>query len=187
MPTIQQLVRKGRQSKMAKAKTRAEEERHIYRDMLEQVHDRSLRERLELRKEAQIKLEAAAERGRARKQRILVLERELKARSQVEEEKNAYKEQCMALMEQCSSLMDQLRQASGVAPEMPPVQAPPPPPPPNARGGGASRRSDRDVGSPAGGGLMGLMQGARASLRSSISTVGGPPPEDERPRRGPAA
>ena len=86
--------------------------------------------------------------------------------------------------------MDQLRQASGVAPELPEVQQPPPPPPQaNPRGSARSRGSEREMGSPAAGGLMGLMQNAKASLRSSISSVGGgqQPAEDERPRRGPAA
>ena len=70
---------------------------------------------MDLRKDAQAKLDASASRNRAKKARIAALEKELKERSQVEEEKNAYKEQCAALMEQCSSLMEQLRAAHGGA------------------------------------------------------------------------
>ena len=81
----------------------------------------------------------------------------------------------MALMEQCSSLMDQLRQANGVAPEMPAVASPAAPPPQSARAHA----------SPAGpaGGLMSLMQGARNSLRSSIASGVGGATDDERQSR----
>ena len=104
-----------RMEEMHKAKTKAEEERSIYRLMLEQAHERALKERMELRKDAQAKLDASANRNRAKKARIVTLEKELHERAQVEEEKNAYKEQCAALMEQCSSLMEQLRVAHGGA------------------------------------------------------------------------
>jgi hypothetical protein len=84
---------------MEKAKTRAEEERAIYRNMLEQAHERALREKHELRLQAQSKLEASAARNTRRKQRIALLEKELKEKGQVEEEKNAFKEQYRAVME----------------------------------------------------------------------------------------
>ena len=56
--------------------------------MLEQAHERNLKERQELRKEVQAKLDASASRNRAKKARIAQLDKELHERSQVEEEKN---------------------------------------------------------------------------------------------------
>ena len=56
---------------------RAAEERDVYRNMLEQAHERALKERQELRRDAQSKLEASAVRVRARKQRVQQLEKEL--------------------------------------------------------------------------------------------------------------
>ena len=43
---------------------------------------------------------------------------------QVEEEKNAYREQCSALMEQCSALMEQLRASAGFDQPLPVLPAP---------------------------------------------------------------
>ena len=60
---------------MAKAKTKAEEERSIYRLMLEQAHERALKERHELRKDAQAKLDASANRNRAKKARASLIAR----------------------------------------------------------------------------------------------------------------
>ena len=117
---------------MGKAKARAEEERDIYKHMLEQGHERSLKERQELRRDAQSKLEASAVRMRAKKQRVQQLEKELRERSQVEEEKNAYREQCQVLMEQCQSLMEQLSAAHGGDR---PLQLPPPQSPRGNAGG----------------------------------------------------
>ena len=83
------------------------------------------------------KLDASANRNRAKKARIAALEKELHVKAQMAEERNAYKEQCAALMEQCSSLMEQLRTSQGFDPELPVVrnanemQSPP------ARGGGS--------------------------------------------------
>jgi hypothetical protein len=110
---------------MAKAKARAEEERDVYRQMLEQAHERALKERQELRRDAQSKLEASAVRVRSKKHRVLQLEKELREKGQVEEEKNAYREQCQALMEQCQSLMEQLSAAhgGGHAVQLPPARA----------------------------------------------------------------
>ena len=101
------------------------------------VSQRALKERQELRKDAQAKLDASANRNRAKKARIAALEKELHVKAQMAEERNAYKEQCAALMEQCSSLMEQLRTSQGFDPELPVVrnanemQSPP------ARGGGS--------------------------------------------------
>jgi chromosome segregation ATPase len=108
-----------RMEEMGKAKAKAEAERSVCRFMLEQVHERGLQERQELRKDAQAKLDASAHRNRTKKRRISLLEKELREKAQIEEEKKAYKEQCAALMEQCSSLMEQLRAAHGADVEMP--------------------------------------------------------------------
>jgi len=108
-----------RMEEMGKAKAKAEAERSVCRFMLEQVHERGLQERQELRKDAQAKLDASAHRNRTKKRRISLLEKEPREKAQVEEEKNAYKEQCAALMEQCSFLMEQLRAAHGAEIEMP--------------------------------------------------------------------
>ena len=143
-----------RMEEMSKAKARAEEERSVYREMLEQVHERGLKDRQELRRDAQSKLETVSARARARKARILLLEKELRERSQVEEEKNAYREQCSALMEQCSSLMEQLRQAHGIEPELPPVEQPAP----RAAAAGSKLNSP-----------PGFMERMRSNLRSSMS------------------
>ena len=115
---------------------------------------RALKERQELRKDAQAKLDASANRNRAKKARMQLLEKELQEKAQVAEEKNAYKEQCAALMEQCSSLMEQLRASQGFDPELPQVQS----------------RADQ-LGSPQGrhGSFMDRM-------RSGIRQVAQPPP-----------
>lgn len=115
---------------MGKAKSRAEEERAIYRLMLEQAHERAQKERQELRRDAQAKLEQSTARVRSKKQRVQALEKELREKAQVEEEKNAYQEQCHALMEQCQSLMEQLSAAHGCsqAVQLPPVRNHPPSP-----------------------------------------------------------
>ena len=100
-----------RMEEMAKAKAKAEEEKNVFRLMLEQAHERGLKERMELRRDAQAKIESSAARVRTKKLRIAELEKQLTAKLQLEEEKNAYREQCSALMEQCSSLMEQLAAA----------------------------------------------------------------------------
>ena len=109
---------------MGKAKARAEEERAIYRLMLEQVHERALKERTDIRRDAQSKLEASAARMHRKKQQLVQVERQRaqleeelaqaqKDKSQVNEEKNVYRQQCQDLMEQCQSLMAQLSLAHG--------------------------------------------------------------------------
>ena len=62
------------------------------------VSQRALKERQELRKDAQAKLDASANRNRAKKARIAALEKELHVKAQMAEERNAYKEQCAALI-----------------------------------------------------------------------------------------
>ena len=62
---------------MAKAKLKAEDEKNIFRHMLEQAHERSLKERHELRRDAQAKIESSSSRIRAKKARIAELEKEL--------------------------------------------------------------------------------------------------------------
>jgi hypothetical protein len=141
---------------MAKAKHRAEEERDVYRHMLEQVYERSMKERQELRRDAQSKLEASAGRVRTKKQRVLQLEKELREKGQVEEEKNAYREQCQALMEQCQSLMEQLSAAHGGGDELHP---------PEARG---ARGSSTPVTSPS---PHSLLDRVRSGVRSSIAAA----------------
>ncbi len=135
-----------RMEEMAKAKLKAEDEKNIFRHMLEQAHERSLKERHELRRDAQAKIESSSSRIRAKKARIAELEKELLERRQVEEEKNQYREQCSALMEQCSSLMEQLSaahagvgvggggiDASALGPRVGDGAPPPPGPPPREK------------------------------------------------------
>ena len=143
-----------RMEEMGKAKAKAEEERSMYRRMLEQVHERGLQERQELRKDAQAKLVASANRNRAKKSRISLLEKELREKAQVEEEKNAYKEQCAALMEQCSSLMEQLRVAHGAEIEMP-----------------APRSASKSITSPPGGGSF--LDRVRSGIRHASEAAKG--------------
>ena len=138
---------------MGKAKSRAEEERSIYRVMLEQAHERALKERQELRRDAQAKLEQSSARVRAKKQRVQVLEKELREKAQVEEEKNAYREQCQALMEQCQSLMEQLSAAHGGSQ---PVHLPPP------------RSSPQAMSSP---GQGSLFERVRSGVRSGMAAA----------------
>lgn len=159
---------------MEKAKKSAEEERSTYRLMLEQAHERGLKERQELRRDAQEKLHKSANRNRDKKQRIAELEKELKERSQVEEEKNAYKEQCAALMEQCSSLMEQLREAHGGGE----VMMPPPPPPPPPQQGGAAGGGRKSITSPDGakGSFMDRVRSGMRSARENLQQ-----PHDARP------
>mmetsp|Transcript_36834 Transcript_36834/g.97372 ORF Transcript_36834/g.97372 Transcript_36834/m.97372 type:complete len:174 (-) Transcript_36834:490-1011(-) len=119
---------------MGKAKTRAEEERSVYRLMLEQVHERALKERTELRRDALSKQEAVTARLKTRKLRVTQLERERtqleeelaaahREKAQADEEKTVYRQQCQDLMEQCQSLMEQLSAAhGGEQPQMPPVR-----------------------------------------------------------------
>jgi len=149
---------------MGKAKTRAEEERSVYRLMLEQAHERALRERTELRRDAQSKQEAITARLRTKKQRVAHLEKEKtqhddelaqahKEKAQVEEEKNVYRQQCQDLMVQCQSLMEQLSAAHGGEQPMqlPPVRAPSLPasatpmgsPPSHGNGGGTGSLFER--------------------------------------------
>ena len=61
----------------AQAKAKAEEEKNVFRHMLELAHERALRERQELRRDAQSKIEAAAARIRSKKQRVASLEAQL--------------------------------------------------------------------------------------------------------------
>ncbi|KAL1496526.1 hypothetical protein AB1Y20_016479 [Prymnesium parvum] len=88
---------------MAKAKQQAEEEKNIYRQMLEQAHERALKERQELRREAHGKIEASAARIRVKQQRIVQLEKQLREKEQDLEEVKMYKEQFMQLTEQMSA------------------------------------------------------------------------------------
>jgi len=87
---------------MTKAKNQAEEEKNVYRLMLEQAHERSLKERQELRRDAHSKIEASAARIRVKQQRIVQLEKQLHEKAQVEEEVKMYREQYNALAEQFS-------------------------------------------------------------------------------------
>ena len=100
---------------MGKAKNKAEEEKSVFRLMLEQAHERALKERQELRRDAQSKIEASAARIRVKQQRIVQLEKQLKEKAQVEEEVRMYREQCSALMEQLSAA-----QQSAPSPRAPP-------------------------------------------------------------------
>ena len=92
---------------MTKSKNQAEEEKNIYRLMLEQAHERALKERQELRRDAQSKIEASAARIRVKQQRVVQLEKQLREKAQVEEEVKMYREQCNALMEQLSASAQQ--------------------------------------------------------------------------------
>ena len=80
----------------------------------------------------------------------------------MEEEKNAYKEQCAALMEQCSSLMEQLREAHGGGE----VMMPPPPPPPAQGGGG--RKSIASPDGKHGGSFMDRVRSGMRSARENL-------------------
>lgn len=71
--------------------------------LLQQVHERAAKERHDLRREAQAKIEASAARLRVKQQRIVQLEKSLRDKSQVEEEVKMYREQCNQLMEQLSA------------------------------------------------------------------------------------
>ena len=85
----------------------------------------------------------------------------------MEEEKNAYREQCNALMEQCSSLMEQLRQAHGA--DGPPIELPPPPPPLGFDG--PPQRSHRNsLSSPPG--MGGLLERVRSGIQRKLDGVG---------------
>jgi len=164
-----------RMEEMGKAKTKAEEERSVYRLMLEQAHERALKERQDLRREAQSKLEASANRGRARKARIAALEKELREKSQVEEEKNAYREQCSVLMEQCSSLMEQLRAAHGMDTELPAPSS-------SSRPSKGSAAASAGFASPGGSGSFldrvrsGVKQGMAAARDATANPQERPPP-----------
>jgi len=111
---------------MTKSKNQAEEEKNIYRLMLEQAHERALKERQELRRDAQSKIEASAARIRVKQQRVVQLEKQLREKAQVEEEVKMYREQCNALMEQLSASAQ---------------QAAPSPRAPRPQGGGSSTNS----------------------------------------------
>eukprot|EP00900_Chrysochromulina_parva_P008310 jgi/Chrpa1/17480/Chrysochromulina_OHIO_Genome00007564-RA len=144
---------------MGKAKARAEEERNVYRLMLEQAHERSQRERTDARRDAAGKQEATAQRLRAKKQQVTRLENERqqndellaqaqKERTQAEEEKNVYRQQCQDLMVQCQSLMEQLSAAHGGEPvQVPVIKAPSTPmmspPGQTDRGGGGGSIFER--------------------------------------------
>ena len=144
---------------MGKAKVRAEEERNVYRLMLEQAHERSQRERTDARRDAAGKQEATAQRLRAKKQQVTRLENEKqqneellaqaqKERTQAEEEKNVYRQQCQDLMVQCQSLMEQLSAAHGGEPvQVPVIKAPSTPmmspPGQSDRGGGGGSIFER--------------------------------------------
>ena len=88
---------------MAKAKNQAEEEKNVYRLMLEQAHGRALKERQELRRDAQSKIEASAARIRMKQQRIVQLEKTLREKADLEEEVKMYREQNAELMMQLSA------------------------------------------------------------------------------------
>lgn len=92
-----------RMEEMAKAKNRAEEERGVYRLMLEQAHERWLKERHELRVQVGERLERASARLQEQRTRLAELELRVRTQAQVAEEVKMYKEQCAALMEKLSA------------------------------------------------------------------------------------
>eukprot|EP00962_Isochrysis_galbana_P013026 scaffold3721_cov134-Isochrysis_galbana.AAC.22 len=104
---------------MAKAKNHAEEERSIYRLMLEQAHERWLKERHELRKDAQERLERGAAQLQEERARIVELEQRVRTLAQEAEENKMFKEQCSVYIERLSTLGS----AGGGPP--PPTPSPP--------------------------------------------------------------
>mmetsp|Transcript_3156 Transcript_3156/g.9612 ORF Transcript_3156/g.9612 Transcript_3156/m.9612 type:complete len:1277 (+) Transcript_3156:392-4222(+) len=120
----------------AKAKDRAQEEKNIYRLMLEQAHERYLRERHEMRKDAQERIEESTLLIKQQRARISDIEQRLHAQTQIAEEVKMYKEQCIVLMEKLSA---RHMSAGGASPATPPAQPSParsvPPSAPSPRGG----------------------------------------------------
>ena len=104
---------------MAKAKNRAEEEKNIYRLMLEQGHERWLKERQELRRDAQLKIEWHAARVRDQDKKLRDQEKDLRALKQVEEAAKLYQQQYAELTERVISQGG----ASALAMASPPPQA----------------------------------------------------------------
>tara|TARA_B110001452_G_scaffold225923_1_gene200099 strand:- start:312 stop:2963 length:2652 start_codon:yes stop_codon:yes gene_type:complete len=92
-----------RMEEMGKAKNKAEEEKNVYKHMLEQAHERWLRERQELFRDALNKVENNAARVREQQTRIAQLEKQLRNQAQLEEEVKMYKEQARALTEQLTA------------------------------------------------------------------------------------
>jgi len=92
-----------RMDEMGKAKNNAEQEKNIYKHMLEQAHERWLKERQELRRDCQGKMEASNTRIQQQQHRITLLEKTLHELSQVQEEVKMYKAQCQDLMEKLSA------------------------------------------------------------------------------------
>ena len=74
----------------AKAKDRAQEEKNIYRLMLEQAHERYLRERHEMRKDAQERIEESTLLIKQQRARISDIEQRLHAQTQIAEEAFSY-------------------------------------------------------------------------------------------------
>ena len=125
-----------RMDEFAKAKDRAQEEKNIYRLMLEQAHERYLRERHEMRKDAQERIEESTLLIKQQRARISDIEQRLHAQTQIAEEVKMYKEQCIVLMEKLSA---RHMSAGGASPATPPAQPSParsvPPSAPSPRGG----------------------------------------------------
>jgi len=92
--------------------------------MLEQAHERSFRERQELKRDAHGKIEASAARIRVKQQRIVQLEKQLRDKVQVEEEVKMYRDQCNALMEQLSSTQTSAPSPQGRSQNSPAVSSP---------------------------------------------------------------
>ena len=88
-----------RMEEMAKAKNRAEEEKNIYRLMLEQGHERWLKERQELRRDAQLKIEAHAARVRDQDKKLREANKQLHSLREVEEAAKLYRQQYAELTE----------------------------------------------------------------------------------------
>lgn len=120
---------KTRMEEMGKAKSRAEEEKNICRLMLEQAHERWLKERSDLRKDALQKIQTNAARVREQRMQIAELQQAHRAQRQLAEEAKMYKEQCTVLMEKLSR--------AGVGGGTTPAASPGGVPSPRARPGGA--------------------------------------------------
>ena len=92
-----------RMEEMGKAKNKAEGEKNVFKHMLEQAHERWLRERQELFRDALNKVENNAARVREQQKRIAQLEKLLRNQAQLEEEVKMYTEQARALTEQLTA------------------------------------------------------------------------------------
>jgi len=184
---------KVKMEELARAKAKADEERGMYKTMLQASHERGLRERQELRRDALQKLEAMSkevseykEEIHRCKQKLFEQEQALKARLRLEEEMTMYKN--MLLEERMARVeLEQKMEASGVGL-----------PPPSAAGntpssagtGGAQGTSPAELAGGAVGASKKLMGGIRRLQRknswgrqasgttpgSAASSEGGRPP-----------